>query len=111
MRLSSQIKSTYSEKHNKTMNNTCSTDIEDFCRDRGFLFHKNGSGTWGADRYWTYYKVVNNNRLLYSIEYFPVRNHVKIRCENNSYSGTLESLVHFVELLKVMRIDLDNNIQ
>ena len=93
------------------MKDTCSTDVEDFCRDRGFLFHKNGSGTWGADRYWTYSKVVNNNRQLYSIEYFPVRNHVKIRCENNSFSGTLESLVHFVELLNVMRIDLDNNIQ
>ena len=90
-------------------------NIEGFCRDRGFLFHENGSGAWGNDRYWTYYKVENNDRTVFCIEYFPVRNHLKICHGNSNYQGTPESLEHMLELLSAMRIDigelaLDKNI-
>jgi hypothetical protein len=83
-------------------------NIEEFCRDRGFLFHKNGSGTWGGDRYWTYYKVENNDKTVFSIEYFPVRNLIKISRDNNKFQGTLESLDHMLELLSAMRIDVED---
>ncbi len=88
------------------MKDTCRGDIEEFCRDRGFLFHKNGSGAWGNDRYWTYYKVENNDRTVFSIEYFPVRNYLKISHGNCSYQGTPDSLEHMLELLSAMRIDI-----
>jgi hypothetical protein len=83
-------------------------NIEEFCRDRGFLFHKNGSGTWGGDRYWTYYKVENNDKTVFSIEYFPVRNLIKISRDNNKFQGTPESLDHMLELLSAMRIDVED---
>ena len=79
------------------------------------MFHENGSGAWGNDRYGTYYKVENNDRTVFSIEYCPVRNHLKICHGNSSYKGTPDSLEHMLELLSVMRIDigelaLDKNI-
>ena len=89
------------------MKDTCRGDIEEFCRGRGFLFHENGSGAWGNDRYWTYYKVENNDRIVFSIEYFPVRNHLKICHGNSSYQGTPDSLEHMLELLSAMRIDIE----
>jgi hypothetical protein len=97
------------------MKDMCRGDIEEFCRDRGFLFHENGSGAWGNDRYWTCYKVENNDRTVFSIEYFPVRNHLKIRHGNSNYQGAPDSLEHMLELLSAMRIDigelaLDKNI-
>lgn len=79
-------------------------EIETFCQKSGFLFHEHGSGTFGADRYWTFYKVANNNRTQYSIEYFPVRGTIKICRDNSTYQGVVESLSHLQELLKVMRI-------
>ena len=82
-------------------------NIEGFCSDRGFLFHRNGSGAWGNDRYWTYYKVENNDRTVFSIEYFPVRNYLKICHGNSCYQGTPESLEHMLELLSAMRIDIE----
>ena len=82
-------------------------NIEGFCRDRGFLFHENGSGAWGNDRYWTCYKVENNDRTVFSIEYFPVRNHLKICHGNCNYKGTPDSLEHMLELLSAMRIDIE----
>jgi hypothetical protein len=54
-------------------------DMETFCKERGFLFHKNGSGTFGQNRYWAFYKVENNDSTVFSIEYFPVRNTIKIK--------------------------------
>ena len=83
-------------------------NIEEFCRDRCFLFHKNGSGAWGNDRYWTYYKVENNDRTVFSIEYFPVRNFIKISRGNNKFQGTPESLEHLMELLLAMRINMED---
>ena len=88
------------------MKDTCRGDIEEFFRGRGFLFHKNGSGAWGNDRYWTYYKVENNDRTVFSIEYFPVRNHLKICRGSSSFQGTPDSLEHMLELLSAMRIDI-----
>ena len=79
-------------------------EIETFCQRSGFLYHEHGSGTFGADRYWTFYKVANNNRTQYSIEYFPVRGTIKICRDNSTYQGVVESLSHLQELLKVMRI-------
>ena len=81
-------------------------EIETFCEQHRFLFHKNGSGTWGADRYWTFTKVENNGQTLYSIEYHPVRNLLKIRSNNHTYQGVPESCTHVKELLAVMRICL-----
>lgn len=80
-------------------------EIEKYCQTHKFLFHKHGSGTFGADRYWTFYKVENNDYTVYSIEYFPVRNTLKIRKGGSSYQGTVESLMHLKELLAAMRID------
>lgn len=90
------------------MKDTCRGDIEEFCRDRFFLFHKNGSGTWGGDRYWTYYKVENNDKTVFSIEYFPVRNFIKISQDNNKFQGTPESFEHLMELLSAMRINMED---
>ena len=81
-------------------------DIEFFCKEKGFLFHKHGSGTFGADRYWTFYKVENNDRTLFSIEYFPVRNVLKICTESHCFKGSPESLLHLKELLVAMRVQL-----
>ena len=90
------------------MKDTCRGDIEEFCRDRGFLFHKNGSGAWGNDRYWTYYKVENNDKTVFSIEYFPVRNFIKISQDNNKFQGEPDSLEHLMELLSAMRINMED---
>lgn len=90
------------------MEDTCRGDIEGFCRDRGFLFHENGSGAWGNDRYWTYYEVENNDRTVFYIEYFPVRHFIKIGRDNNKFRGTLESLDHMLEILSAMRIDVED---
>lgn len=90
------------------MEDTCRGDIEGFCRDRGFLFHKNGSGAWGNDRYWTYYEIENNDRTVFYIEYFPVRHFIKIGRDNNKFRGTPESLDHMLEILSAMRIDVED---
>lgn len=79
-------------------------ELECFCEERGFLFHAHGSGKWGRERYWTYYKVENNADTRFSIEYFPVQHRVKIRIGANRYEGQVESLTHLKELLAVMRI-------
>ena len=79
-------------------------EIECFCEEQGFLFHKHGSGTFGADRYWTYQRVENNSRVVFTIEYFPVRNMLKIRTEHCRFEGAPESLQHLKDLLVVMRV-------
>lgn len=79
-------------------------EIEVFCQRNGFLFHEHGSGKFGADRYWTYYKVVDNIRTQFSIEYYPVRGTIRICRGNSTYQGVVESLSHMQELLMVMRI-------
>ena len=79
--------------------------LEQFCRERGFLYHAHGSGQWGRHRYWTYYKVEQGD-TLFSIEYFPVAEMVKIRVGTSRYEGQVESLLHLQELLTVMRIDV-----
>lgn len=79
--------------------------LEQFCRERGFLYHAHGSGQWGRHRYWTYYKVEQGD-TLFSIEYFPVAQRVKIRVGASRYEGQVESLPHLLELLAVMRIDV-----
>lgn len=82
-------------------------ELEHFCEERGFLFHAHGSGKWGSERYWTYYKVENNADTRFSIEYFPVQYRVKIRIGANRYEGLVESLTHLKELLEVMRIHVN----
>ena len=81
-------------------------DLERFCEEHGFLFHTHGSGKWGRERYWTFYKVENNADTRFSIEYFPVQHRVKIRIGENRYEGLVESLTHLKELLAVMRIHI-----
>ena len=79
-------------------------ELERFCEEHGFLFHAHGSGKWGSERYWTYYKVDNNADTGFSIEYFPAKHRVTIRIGANRYEGQVESLAHLKELLAVMRI-------
>ena len=79
--------------------------LEQFCREHGFLYHAHGSGKWGSQRYWTYYKVEQGD-TLFSIEFFPVVQWVKIRVGASRYEGQVESLPHLLELLAVMRIDV-----
>ena len=80
-------------------------ELEQFCHERGFLYHAHGSGQWGRHRYWTFYKVEQGD-TLFSIEYFPVAHRVKIRVGANRYEGQVESLLHLQELLEAMRIDV-----
>ena len=79
--------------------------LEQFCREHGFLYHAHGSGQWGSQRYWTYYKVEQGD-TLFSIEYFPVAQRVKIRVGASRYEGQVESLPHLLELLAAMRIEV-----
>ena len=79
-------------------------ELERFCEERRFLFHAHGSGKWGSERYWTFYKVENNADTRFSIEYFPAQHRIKIRMGANRYEGQVESLSHLLELLTVMRI-------
>ena len=79
--------------------------LEQFCREHGFLYHAHGSGQWGSQRYWTYYKVEQGD-TLFSIEYFPIAHSVKIRVRTSRYEGQVESVLHLQELLAVMRIDV-----
>lgn len=79
--------------------------LEQFCREHGFFYHAHGSGKWGSQRYWTYYKVEQGD-TLFSIEFFPVAQWVKIRVGACRYEGQVESLPHLLELLAVMRIDV-----
>lgn len=79
--------------------------LEKFCREHGFLYHAHGSGKWGSQRYWTYYKVEQGD-TLFSVEYYPVAQWVKIRVGASRYEGQVESLPHLLELLAVMRIDV-----
>ena len=88
------------------MNTVSAIDtLEQFCRERGFLYHAHGSGQWGSQRYWTYYKVEQGD-TLFSIEYFPIAHRVKIRVGTSRYEGQVESLPHLQELLTAMRIDV-----
>ena len=57
-----------------------------------------------TDRYWSFCKVENNDRTLFSIDYFPVRGTIKVRRGTCTYQGGVESVAHLVELLAVMRI-------
>ena len=82
------------------------TAIETFCKERGFLFHERGSGKWGCERYWTYYRVDAAGYTVYSIEYFPIRHTLKINRGTSRYEGQVESLPHLLQLLAAMRIDL-----
>ena len=79
-------------------------DMETFCKERGFLFHKNGSWTFGQNRYWTFYKVENNDSTVFSIEYFPVRNTIKIKKGGCCHQGIVEFVEHMMQLLTAMRI-------
>ena len=81
-------------------------ELEQFCREHGFLYHAHGSGKWGSGRYWSYYKVENNDRTVFSIEYFPVSGTARISIANNRYQGEVESVAHLLELLAAMRINL-----
>ena len=81
-------------------------ELEQFCCEHGFLFHAHGSGKWGSGRYWSYYKVENNDRTVFSVEYFPVSSTVRISIANNRYQGGVESVAHLQELLAAMRINL-----
>ena len=68
-----------------------------------------GSGKWGSERYWSYYKVENNDRTVFSIEYFPVSSTARISIANNRYQGEVESVAHLQELMAAMRIPLDDS--
>lgn len=83
-------------------------ELEQFCCEHGFLYHAHGSGKWGSERYWSYYKVENNDRTVFSIEYFPVSGTARISIANNRYQGGVESVAHLLELLAAMRIPLDD---
>ena len=80
-------------------------ELEQFCREHGFQFHAHGRGKWGSGRYWSYYRVEDNYRTVFSIEYFPFAHRIKICIGANRYEGQVESLPHFKELLAVMRIN------
>jgi hypothetical protein len=81
-------------------------ELEQFCSEHGFLYHTHGSGKWGSERYWSYYKVENNDRTVFSIEYFPVSGTARISIANNRYQGEVESVAHLQELMAAMRINL-----
>lgn len=82
------------------------TAIETFCKERGFLFHERGSGKWGCERYWTYYRVDAVGYTVYSIEYFPIRHTLKINRGTSRYEGQVESLPHLLQLLAAMRVNM-----
>ena len=84
-------------------------ELEQFCREHGFLYHAHGSGKWGSERYWSYYKVENNDRTVFSIEYCPVSGTARISIANNHYQGGVESVAHLLELMAAMRIPLDDS--
>ncbi len=84
-------------------------ELEQFCSEHGFLYHAHGSGKWGSERYWSYYKVENNDRTVFSIEYFPVSGTARISIANNRYQGGVESVAHLLELMAAMRIPLDDS--
>ena len=84
-------------------------EMEQFCREHGFLYHAHGSGKWGRERYWSYYKVENNDRTVFYIEYFPVSGTTRISIANNRYQGGVESVAHLLELMAAMRIPLDDS--
>ena len=84
-------------------------ELEQFCREHGFLYHAHGSGKWGKERYWSYYKVENNDRTVFSIEYCPVSGTARISIANNHYQGGVESVAHLLELMAAMRIPLDDS--
>ena len=84
-------------------------ELEQFCSEHGFLYHAHGSGKWGSERYWSYYKVENNDRTVFSIEYFPVSGTARISIANNHYQGGVESVAHLLELMAAMRIPLDDS--
>ena len=84
-------------------------ELEQFCREHGFLYHAHGSGKWGRERYWSYYKVENNDRTVFSIEYCPVSGTARISIANNHYQGGVESVAHLLELMAAMRIPFDDS--
>ena len=81
-------------------------ELEQFCSEHGFLYHTHGSGKWGSERYWSYYKVENNDLTVFSIEYFSVSGTARIIIANNRYQGGVESVAHLLELMAAMRINL-----
>lgn len=84
-------------------------ELEQFCSEHGFLYHAHGSGKWGRERYWSYYKVENNDRTVFSIEYCPVSGTARISIANNRYQGGVESVAHLLELMAALRIPLDDS--
>lgn len=78
--------------HNEETNQS----IETFCERQGFVFHGRGRGRYGIYPYWTWQD---------SIEYMPQTGHLKITARCGTYTGTVESVEHFLALLKAMQID------
>ena len=77
-------------------------ELEQFCREHGFLYHAHGSGKWGSERYWSYYKVENNDRTVFSIEYFPVSGTARISIANNRGHSVMQLRDPYIKNLYII---------
>lgn len=88
------------------------TKVETFCEKHGFVYHNKGRGRNGFYAYWTFYKVVNNDKTLFSIEYTPVthcsRNTISINGLCGSFNGVVKSVDHLKKILDVVDIDIND---
>ncbi|MBQ0020350.1 MAG: hypothetical protein KBT39_07510 [Bacteroidales bacterium] len=80
--------------------------LDAFCREHGFLYHEHGRGHFGASPYWSFCKVENNDKVLFSIEYICQMNHLQISSCMGKFSGRIACLDDLSQLLRVMQINL-----
>lgn len=71
--------------------------LEAFCEEHGFEFHASGRGRWAIHPYWSYA----------GIDFCPYDLRVRIEGRLGKYEGMVESLKHFMELLKALQIEAD----
>ena len=79
--------------------------IEAFCEEHQFVYHKTGYGRFGARPYWSYYRVENNDRTLFTIEYYPRTFSVMVKTNERAYNGRCDNLSELFSILEVCRID------
>lgn len=80
------------------MSNT-NEEMDRYCEQTGFKFHRNGRGKWGANPYWSFGNLV---------EYHPATDRCRITAPRGQYTGTVESVKHFRALLAAMQIEPDS---
>ncbi|MDO4497550.1 MAG: hypothetical protein Q4B58_06965 [Bacteroidales bacterium] len=81
-------------------------EIEKFCEAHGFVHRRAYRGlARGFREYWTYYKVNEKGDTVFCIEHYPSGCYpTKVESYIGKFYGWIQSVEHFQDVLKVMKI-------